>query len=354
MRRHKVATISCAIVFFLASGLCAMAQEPREGRSAEPAVESPDPAAQQRTPEVPASQDTPTIGSDYIIGSEDVLRVDVFDVPELSNLTLRVANDGTIAPPLLGHIKAAGLTPSALRKELESKWGENYLQNPQVSVFVQEFHAQPVSVVGAVEKPGLYPLTGPRTLIEMLSLAGGLAKRSSAPAGRTVYVTRQGGFGNLQALDGVRLLSPDKVEIDLQKLFYSKEASLNIGIEPRDIISVSKADVVYVAGRGVTKPGGFLLEDRESVTVFQALAMAEGLSANAAKHDARIIRQKADGSRLEIPVDIDKVMKGKAADPELAANDILFVPDSTQKAGLKRALDSTVATVSGLLIFGRL
>jgi polysaccharide biosynthesis/export protein len=354
LRRWIPTTISCLLVFLLASALSALAQEQGEGRPTEPTPESFGLPNQQRMSEVPASQDTLTIGSDYVIGPEDVLRVDVFDVPELSNLTLRVANDGTIAPPLLGHVKAAGLTPSELRRELESKWGKNYLQNPQVSVFVQEFHALPVSVVGAVEKPGLYPLTGPRNLIEMLSLAGGLAKRSSAPAGRTVYVTRQGGFGNMPQADGMRLLSPDKLEIDLRKLLYSREDALNIKIQPRDIISVSKADVVYVAGGGVTKPGGLLLEDQANVTVFQALAMAQGLSANAAKHDARIIRQKPDGSRIEIPVDIDKIQKGKAPDPVLAANDILFVPDSKQKAALKRALDSTVATVSGLLIFGKL
>jgi polysaccharide export outer membrane protein len=293
-----------------------------------------------------------TLPTDYVIGPEDVVEIDVFNVPELGK-TVRVANDGTISLPLIGRVKAAGFTPTELSKELEAEWGENYLQDPQVTVFVREFHAQPVSIVGAVEKPGLYQLVGPRTLIEMLSMAGGLAKRSSAPAGRTVYVTRKGGFANLQPAEGMNLVAPDKVEIDLRRLLYSHEDALNIEIKPLDIVAVSKADIVYVTGRGVQRPGGFVLEDRDNVTVFQALAMAEGLSANAAKHDARIIRQKVDGSRLEIPVDLDKVLKGKAPDPVLAANDILFVPDSLQKAGLKRALESTVQTISGVLIFRR-
>jgi polysaccharide biosynthesis/export protein len=354
MRRQILATVPFVLAFVLMLGPRGMAQEREEGRSAEPPSGSAAFHGRQISPQVPVLQNNPTIGSDYVIGPEDVLRVDVFGVPELSNLTLRVAIDGTIAPPLLGRVKAAGLTASELRKVLETKWAKNYLQNPQVSVFVQEFHAMPVSIVGAVEKPGLYPLTGPRTLIEMLSLAGGLAKRSSAPAGPTVYVTRQGGFGNLQPVDGMRLLSPDKVEIDLQKLFYSKEDALNIAMKPRDVISVSRADVVYVTGRGVQRAGGFILEDRENVTVFQALAMAEGLSANAKKRDARIIRRLPDGSRIEIPVDLEKILKGQAADVTLVANDILFVPDSTQKAAAKRGAEAIIGTLSGLLIYGRL
>jgi polysaccharide biosynthesis/export protein len=323
MRSRIFAAITLALAFILTPGLRGMPQEGSQGRPAEPASGPAVLNNPQSLPEVSTLRNTARIGSDYVIGPEDVLRVEVFDVPELSNLTLRVANDGTIAP-LLGHVQAAGLTTSKVRQELESKWGHNYLQNPQVSVFVQEFHAQPVSIVGAVENPGLYQLTGPRSLIEMLSQAGGLAKRSSAPAGRTVYVTHRGGSQDLQPVDGMHLLAPDKVEIDLRKLFYSKEDALNITIHPSDIISVSKADIVYVTGRGVTRPGGFVLEDRDNVTVFQALAMAEALTSNAAKHDARTIRQKPDGSKLEIPIDTDKVLKGQALDPVLAANDVLI------------------------------
>ncbi len=307
---------------------------------------------QETQPESSTSPTTSPAASDYVIGPEDVLDIDVFNLPELTK-TVRVANDGTISLALLGHLKAAGLSTQELRERLETKWGEKYLENPQVAVFVKEYHAQPVSVIGAVERAGVYQLTGPRTLIDILSTAGGLAKRTSDVPGRTVYVTRKGGFGELPPTEGMRLAAPDKVEINLRKLFYSNESALNIGIKPFDIVSVSKADIVYVTGRGVQKPGGFVLEDRESTTAMQALAMAEGLGPNAAKRYARIIRRQPDGTRLEIPVDLDKVLKGTSPDPVLAANDILFVPDSTQKAALKRAAEATVSTISGLLIFHR-
>ena len=352
MTRWALTAISCAIAIFLSSGDRILAQSPAgsdAGQISDPAAITQPTAATDA-----ATQDSPTIGSDYAIGPEDVLRVDVFDVPELTGLVLRVANDGTIAPPLLGHVKAAGMTPSELRRELETLWGKKYLQNPQVSVFVAEFHAMPVSVVGAVEKPGLYPMTAPRSLIEMISQAGGLAKKTTAAAGPTVMITRQGGFGDLQPTEGMRFIAQNKLEIDLHKLLYSNESGLNIEIKPRDIISVSRADIVYVTGRGVLKPGGFVLEDRDNVTVFQALAMAGGVTSNAKKHDARIIRRQADGSRTEIPVDLDKVLKGQTPDLTLAANDILFVPDSAQKAALKKGAEAIVGTLSGLLIYGRI
>jgi len=186
----------------------------------------------------------------------------------------------------------------------------------------------------------------------MLSMAGGLAKRTSAPAGRTVLVTRKRGFGNLRPAEGMQLITPDKLEINLHRLLYSRDQALNIEIQPLDIISVSKADIVYVVG-AVKKPGGFVLEDQERVTVLQALALAEGLTGTAARGKGRVIRRSEDGSRIEIPVNVGKVLKGKAPDLELAANDILFVPDSTGKLAGKRGLEATIATISGVIIWRR-
>jgi polysaccharide export outer membrane protein len=287
-------------------------------------------------------------GPDYVIGPEDVLDVEVFNVPELTK-TVRVANDGFISLPLLGRVKAAEYTTTELRNELESRWGETYLEQPQVSVFVRDFHARPVSVIGAVEKPGLYQLTGPRTLVEMLSMAGGLAK-TGTPAGQTVLVTRKGGFAGLQPVQGTVLVSPDKLEINLQRLLYSRENALNIQVRPLDMISVSRAPIVYVLG-DVGKPGGFFLNDRENITVMQALALAEGVGGTAAKKSARIIRSSDSGSRTEIPIDVGRILKGKSQDIVLAANDILYVPPSGKKAAVTRGAAAAVATLSGVVVY---
>jgi len=316
-------------------------------------AELPDmPAEEVRKPETARAPEVrQKAGLNYIIGPEDVLDIDVFNVPELHKV-VRVSNDGTITLTLLGHVVAAGLTADRLRDELEKKYGETYLQKPQVSVYVAEFHAQPVSVIGAVERPGLYQLAGPRSLVEVLSMAGGLAKRSSAPAGNTLFVSRKGGFGDLAPAEGMELVAPDKVEINISRLLYSHEDALNIEIQPRDTISVTKADVIYVVG-DVHKPGGFVLEDRENLTVLQALAMAEGPLNTAAKSRARILRRGADGSRTEVPLDLKKVLAGKSPDIVLAANDILFVPNSAAKSALKRGAEAAVGTVSGILIYRR-
>lgn len=292
-----------------------------------------------------------SVPAEYVIGPEDVLDVEVFNVPELTK-TVRVANDGTISLALLGRVRAAGLTADQLRRDLEQRWGQTYLQSPQVIVFIREFHAQPVSVIGAVEKPGVYELKGPRSLIEVLSMAGGLARTGTA-AGRTLIVTRRGGFGpELQLAEGMSVLGVDRIEINLQKLLYAREEALNIEVRPYDTISVSRADVVYVVG-DVRKPGGFVLADRENLTVLQALALAEGTTGTAAKRQARIIRRDAAGSRTEIPVDLVKILNGKSQDVELAANDILFVPSSTGKAAAKRGAEAVLGTISGILIYRR-
>src|SRR5208337_1578775 len=120
---------------------------------------------------------------------------------------------------------------------------------------------------------------------------------------------------------------------------YTKDEALNIEIRPLDIISVSKADVVYVTG-AVKRPGGFVLEDRPTITVLQAIAMAEGFTPTAAKKSARILRTNQKGSKTGPPVNLSEMMKRKRPDPTLAVHDILFVPDSRQKILVQRATDT--------------
>jgi polysaccharide export outer membrane protein len=296
-----------------------------------------------------ASAKPPAVGRDYTIGPEDVLEVEVFNVPELKRIA-RVSNDGMIGLALIGRVKAAGLTVDQLRDQLEARYGETYLQNPQISVYVTDYRAQSVSVIGAVEKPGMYQLWAPRNLIEILAMAGGLAKKATAPAGRTLVITRKGGFGDLQVVDGMRLLADDKLEIEIRKLLYSQDPGLNIAVKPFDTISVAKADLIYVVG-DVRKPAGIVMEDRDELTVLQAVAMAEGINRTASKNKARIFRKSEDGGKIEIPVKVGDILAGKAADTTLVANDILFIPDSQGKVIAQRALEAGIATVSGILIF---
>ena len=200
---------SAALALAVAGTACLFGQDLERINSVPPATKT---ETQQAAPTTQSSVVTTAangLSSDYIIGPEDVLTIKVFDVKELDE-TVRVANDGTIAMPLLGRIEASGLTADQLRDRLEAALGKNLLQNPQVSVFVKQFHARPVSIVGAVTKPGLYQITGPRSLVEMLSLAGGLATNSTQAAGKTVYVTRPARIKNLKIVPGLRQVTRTK------------------------------------------------------------------------------------------------------------------------------------------------
>jgi polysaccharide biosynthesis/export protein len=337
---------ACFFLFFRIALVRAQDVQP-QGQESQPAEVQP----QQGTEaDAPVMGGGGTLGADYVIGPEDILTLEVMNVPELKE-SVRVENDGTIPVRLLGHVKAAGLTASQLRADLEKAWGESYLEDPKVTVFIREFHAQPISVIGAVAKPGLYQLTGPRTLIEVISMAGGLGIRGANQPGRFLYVTRKGGFDDLELAEGMEQTAPDQLEIDLKQLVQTRDPALNIKMKPFDIVSVSKAGVIYVVG-AVVKPGGYVMEDRERVTVLQALSLAGGTSQFAKKGAARIVRQGENGSRQEIPVDLGKVVKGTGEDVEMSANDILIVPDSKGKYWGQRGLDTAISTLTAAIIYG--
>jgi polysaccharide biosynthesis/export protein len=128
------------------------------------------------------------------IGPQDVLDISVFEVPDLTR-TLEVSDTGTINFPLLGEITAAGKTPEELQRELTSKLAADYLQNPVVTVFVKESNSQRVTISGAIDKPGIYPIKGPTSLMEVVAQAGGFKDQSDS----TVLILRQKGGSRMAA-----------------------------------------------------------------------------------------------------------------------------------------------------------
>lgn len=348
--------ISLIILFagsLLANGigsLCAQDQGPtsddRKQTSSRPAPDQGPEDTQPTQGALPTNVTNP----DYLIGPEDVLTLEVFNLPEMKQ-TVRVENDGTISVRLLGPVRAEGLTSLQLKHELETDWGKHYLEDPQVSIFVKKFKARPVSVVGSVVKPGLYQLPGPRNIIQVLAMAGGLVESSAGGpgAGRYLYISRNAGFDNLEPMDGVDLVAPNKLRVEIKKLLYSEEGP-NIQVKPMDLITVPRAGVVYIVG-AVMHPQKVILEDRDSMTVMEAVAVAEGLAPNARQSRAKIIRRTSGGHTTEIPLDLGKIFKRKAPDPKLVANDMLLVPNSEGKAAAKTSISAAIGTLSGYLIF---
>ena len=277
------------------------------------------------------------------IGPNDLLEVTVLEAPEL-NRTVRVAETGMISLPLLEEVRAAGRTPRELEVALEDGLRKSYIVSPHVSVHVAEMEGHGVSVVGAVARPGVFQLRDPRSLLEVIALAGGLTR----DAGESVIVMRGGAARPGTA--GGTADTASGVEIGLRELLQSDDARRNIAIYPGDVVKVKQAGMVYVVGE-VRRPGAFPLETRSGLTVLQAIAMGEGLAPQAAKRRTVIIRTGSAGQRTEIPVDLGAVVSGKAPDPPLMPMDVVFVPNSAAKAATRSVVDALVRMVTLRAVF---
>ena len=195
------------------------------------------------------------------IGTGDLIHIDVFDVPELSR-DIRVSDSGDISFPLIpGKIAAAGLTIFQLEDKLEQLLIENGLvSHPQVSVFLKEQNSQPVSVVGAVNRPLIYQVIRPTTLLEVLAAAGGITD----DAGNQVIISRpvQKGAPTIEPASEKSGDAPDQqiITIRLQDLLESGDSKYNVSVYGGDVVSVPKAGIVYVLGAGVAQPGGYVMQ----------------------------------------------------------------------------------------------
>ena len=309
--------------------------------------------------------------TDYRIGTEDLLDISVFEVPELSR-TVRVSAAGEISLPLLGTVKVAGLSPLDLERTLTELLRKSYVKDPQVTVFLKEFHSDPVSVMGAVKLPGLYQIQTRKSLVEVLAMAQGFAEGPSRLPGRDIVVTRKTPVNAAVAADsespvmGDAASGNDKnekteaktdssaeiVEVPIKELMQSGDPKWNIPIFPGDVVKVIPAGTVYVAG-DVTRPGGFPLTDFDNISIIQALSMAGGPLKTAVRKKSVIIRRDAAGQRVEQKVDLGMVLSGKEPDLMLGPNDILFVPGSASKAAALRTLEQTIQMATGMMIYNR-
>jgi polysaccharide export outer membrane protein len=227
-----------------------------------------------------------------------------------------------------------------LRKALEDA---KLYRDPTVNVFVEEYHSQSVTIVGAVSKPGLYPLQKRTTVIQAISEAGLLPTTGN----RVTLISANAGSSTAPNAGQATQ------SFELGKLMTGKDLSVNVEVHDGDVINVATADVVYVVG-AVTKPGGFVQQDRSAgTTALQAIALAEGMTSVASEHNGLIIRRNADGTAREnIPIDLAKIMSGKQGDTPLQPNDILFVPVSGSKQTLHVMGQVGMAAVNGVAFYG--
>ncbi len=348
---------------------------------------------------------------DYVIGSGDVLDVEVFDVKELSR-EVRVSQTGSISIPLVPvRLRVAGLTEvQAEQKIAEVLEANGLVSHPEVSVSVKERKSKPITVVGAVAHPLVYQAEQLVTLLEVLAEAGGVAN----DAGDTVIVARMAQDPQADPAEppalGPEEVSPDTaakdsmqpnpssesastpdsaaksssaqrpaspvsgppaapsaspnspapydpprlsntITINLNELMESGDTTHNIVLQAGDVVTVPHAGIVYVLG-AVGKPGGFVLaNDRAQMTTLKILALAGGLNRTAKKDHAVIIRKDNQGQQHEVAVDLKKVMERQAEDLQLQPSDILYVPDSAAKQAVLRAAEFGIALASGVALY---
>jgi polysaccharide export outer membrane protein len=345
---------------------------------------------------------------DYVIGSGDVLSIQVFEIPELSR-DVRVSQTGTIGIPLVPvRLRMSGLTEAqAEQKIAEVLEADGLVTHPQVSVSVKERKSKPITIVGAVSRPLVYQAERPITLIEALAEAGGIAN----DAGDTLIVTRPDQPGEGDSLDSpaidreeevplssakvpgqessaaglttripaagnslaqARAASPDTVSgsappaetaspnpppisnvitVNLNELLETGNTANNILLQAGDIVSVPHAGIVYVLG-AVGKPGGFVVSnDRTQLTTLKVLSLAGGITHTAKSDRAVIIRKDTQGQQHEVAVDLNKVLKRETEDIRLQPSDILYVPESASKQALLKAAELGVAVGTAAAIF---
>ena len=284
----------------------------------------------------------PALAQDYAIGPRDVLGVTVWGQADLSK-DYPVDQDGTIAFPLIGRVQAAGLNTSRLAARLAELLEKDYLVNPQVSVSVKEYLSQKVQVLGEAEKPGMFYLTGPTTLLEVLSKAGGLAKT----AGKQLVLVRHGAGGSAGSGNAILRVSFDKIQ--------AGDAAENLRVEDQDIIFIPKAHAFFVLGE-VKSAGTFALD--KEITVLEAVTLAGGFNDRAAPSGVKLIRRATNGQQETLSLDLasptsrDRTVSVQEGDTVyVPKGNTFFVFGEVKKPGAYQ-LDRDTNILEGITIAG--
>jgi polysaccharide export outer membrane protein len=282
---------------------------PPQGATTEPLTPSVQPlgAAPEKSSRVE------TDSSALVLGPGDEVEVTVYGAPDLSGHA-RVSAEGNISMPLIGYVRIGGLSASETEGAIEAKLRQdNVLNNPQVSVFVKDYGSSGISVAGEVAKPGFYSVLGPHRLFDVLQAAGGLTDK----AANEVVISHRD--------------QKDATTLSISKN-PAEMATSNIDLKPGDTVLVAKAGIVYILGE-VTRPGGYVLNSTGGVTVLQVVAVAGGPTHVASAGKTRLLRRSENGFQ-EQPIDLKKLLRGRAHDVSVRNDDILFIPSSAIKEAL--------------------
>jgi polysaccharide biosynthesis/export protein len=245
-----------------------------------------------------------------LIGPGDMLHVQVLDTPELEQHA-RVTDAGAIPLIGVGELSVAGLTPAAAAQRIRQRLiSMHYMNHPDVSVTVEQYATQTVSVLGQVKTPGAYSISTARSILSVVALAGGLTDTAD------YHVT-------IQRRDSSQPPATYTLSND-----PSAAIAQEVQVYPGDTVIVPKAGIAYVLG-AVGRPGGFIMQNNHSqLTVLQAVALAGGTPPSAKPSQARLIRKSPGGGYQEIALNFSAIQKGKQSDMPLEPDDVLYIPFS--------------------------
>lgn len=283
---------------------------------------------------------------DYTLGPDDQILIRAPQVAEINERPFRIDAEGFIELPIVGRVRAGGLTLQALESELVKRLGE-YVREPQVFITLAQFRGEPVFFVGAFRAPGIYPLSGRRTLVEMLTIVGGILPNAT----RRIKVTRRTDYGPMPLPNAIENAEKkiSSVEISLSSLSENINPEEDIVLQPFDVISAERAERVYVSGE-VGRASSIELGERNSISIAQALTEAGGFTPNANRSKVRILRPiSGTDRRAEIVIDAARVFAGTERDFPLLPNDVLFVPTSGFQAALGRFGTGLLSSVPFIL-----
>ena len=265
--------------------------------------------------------------ADYHIGPRDILHLKIYaggEVQQESDLT--VSQAGMVNVPLLGNIKAEGLTLHELETAVYEPLERDYFVNPQVSVIIREYHSLRYNISGAVRSPGLYEMSSKATLLELIAKAEGV----TADRGNVAYIMRDNGSG-ATAESGGEISSQEPIKVDLQALLDQGDMSRNIMLQTGDVVYIpleSSLDVakskIYVEGE-INKPGAYMFQP--GLKALKACVLAGGFTKYAAANRARIIRKQGDAQEI-IKINLEDVKKGIVPDLELMPGDLIHIPET--------------------------
>jgi polysaccharide biosynthesis/export protein len=288
--------------------------------------------------------------TEYVLGPNDQIVISAANAEEITGKPTRISITGDInVMQGVGRIHAAGMTVRELEAEIAERL-KRIIRVPEVSITVSEFRSQPVTVTGAVGKPGTTQLEGGKSLLEVLAAVGGAQVEASS----IVTITRDRNLNGPIPLASAS--SPDGspysvAKVNIRSVQEGRHPEENIRILPQDVIHVPQAPLVYATGE-IRKPGAYALKDRNTVSMIQLIAMAEGTAPNAKTKEVRIVRPVEDSTREERIVDFEAIRKGKAPDITLQPGDILYVPGNAAKGALRKTLDALVGMAPGMAIYG--